>query len=174
MKAALSKQNGLGVNFTHEDIVSLAEHLNEISEMNFQQIQAQAEEMTKCLAHAGNPRVHIDSEWEDNGREVAVFRVNPKFFGVIHDAVVHGHKAKKKQADWINKAISMIESIEGSDSWICTIWNLRHTVHYEFTEEQIFAIISRAELEKMGVNDYKLYRKDEDSEEDSDGYGQEI
>ena len=174
LKAALSKQNGLGVNFTHEDIVSLAEHLNEISEMNFQHIQAQAEEMTKCLAHAGDPRVHIDSEWEDNGREVAVFRVNPKFFGVIHDAVLHGHKAKKKQADWITKAISMIESVEGSESWICTIRNLRHTVHYEFTEEQIFAIISRAELERMGVNDYKLYRKDEDSEEDSDGYGQEI
>ena len=68
----------------------------------------------------------------------------------------------------------MIEAVEELDSWICTIWNLRHTVHYEFTEEQIFAIISTAELEKMGMNDYKLYRKDEDSEEDSDEYGEEI
>jgi hypothetical protein len=41
-------------------------------------------------------------------------------------------------------------------------------VHYEFSEEQIFAIISRAELEKMGLNDYKVYQKDEDSEESGD------
>ena len=62
----------------------------------------------------------------------------------------------------------MIEAVEKSDSWICTIWNLSHSVHYEFSEEQIFAIISRAELEKMGLNDYKVYQKDEDSEESGD------
>ena len=79
MRATLSKQNGLGVNFTYEDILSVADYLNEISEMNFQNVQAQAEEMTKCLAHTDDPRVHVDNGWDENGREVAVFRVKPKF-----------------------------------------------------------------------------------------------
>jgi hypothetical protein len=62
----------------------------------------------------------------------------------------------------------MIEAVEELDSWICTIWNLRCSLHYEFNEEQTFVIISRDELEKMGLNDYKVYRQDEDNASGSD------
>ena len=80
LRAALTKQNGLGVNFTFDDILSIADHLAEISEMNFQNIRAQAEDMMKCLTYIGGPHVNVDEEWDDNGRDTVVFQVKPKFF----------------------------------------------------------------------------------------------
>ena len=107
--------------------------------------------MRKCLTYAGCPCVCIDDDWDDNGKEALLFKVRPKFFRVIHDAVIHGYKKKGKQVDWIHKAISMIQAVSKSESWICTIWNLCHSLHYEFDEVQTFVIISTDELKKFGL-----------------------
>jgi hypothetical protein len=166
--AALTERNGLGVYFTFTDILSVANHLQEISELSFQLTQAQADDMRKCLTYAGGPCVSIDDDWDDNGKEALLFEVEPKLFGVIHDAVIHGYKKKGKQVDWINKAISMIQAVSESESWICTIWNLRHSLHYEFDEVQTFVIISTDELEKFGLVHYKVYQPDEGSDGSSE------
>ena len=166
--AALTKQNGLGVHFTYTDILSVANHLSELSELNFQLIQAQADDIRKCLNFAGGPCVSIDDDWDDNGKEALLFEVEPKSFGVIHDAVIHGYKKKGKQVDWINRAISMIEAVSESELWICTIWNLRRSMHYEFEEVQTFVIISTDELKKLGLIHYKVYRPDKGSDSSSE------
>ena len=168
MGAALTKRNGLGVHFTFTDIMSVANLLHEISDFNAQLPQAQADDIRKCLNYAGGPCVSIDDDWDDDGKEALLFEVGPKFFGVIHDAVIHGYKKKGKQVDWIDKAISMIQAVSKSESWICTIWNLRHSLHYEFEEVQTFVIISTDELKKLGLIHYKVYRPDKGSDSSSE------
>ena len=95
--AALTKRNGLGVHFTFTDIMSVANLLHEISDFNVQLPQAQADDIRKCLNYAGGPCVSIDDDWDDDGKEALLFEVEPKSFGVIHDAVIHGYKKKGKQ-----------------------------------------------------------------------------